>query len=165
MLGRTRKRLRSVCSFTAGFLRKYNRAAWLQDFSSIKDGVEQTVTRRFNKTSTQHFVWWIKSHYAFRHLRTFWFVHIYYPRLIIQANSFVDHVVSLASGHQRSERRGGVNTGYVEDRNKKITDQHEEHISEVRILDNVRVYINGYLSDTTDIEFKRIVCLAGGRVV
>lgn len=73
--------------------------------------------------------------------------------------------MSLASGHQRSERRGGVNTGYLEDRNKKIADQHEEPISEARLLDNVRVYINGYLSDTTDIEFKRIVCLAGGRIM
>jgi len=76
-----------------------------------------------------------------------------------------DHVVSLASGHQRSERRGGVNTGYLEDRNKKIADQHEMPVSEAKLLDNVRVYINGYLSDTTDIEFKRIVCLAGGRIM
>lgn len=76
----------------------------------------------------------------------------------------LDHVVSLASGHQRSERRGGA-TSYFEDRNKKVAAQHEEHVSESKILNNVRVYINGYLSDTTDIEFKRIVSLAGGRIM
>ncbi|KAA1466316.1 hypothetical protein DENSPDRAFT_768411, partial [Dentipellis sp. KUC8613] len=33
------------------------------------------------------------------------------------------------------------------------------------ILQNVRVYINGYLRDTTDIEMKRRVIEAGGRVM
>lgn len=76
-----------------------------------------------------------------------------------------DHVVSMASGHQRSERRGGVRTSYFQDRKKKIVEQNEEPVSKARLLDNVRVYINGYLSDTTDIEFKRIVCLAGGQIM
>ena len=71
----------------------------------------------------------------------------------------------MASGHQRSERRGGVRTSYFQDRKKKIVEQNEEPVSKARLLDNVRVYINGYLSDTTDIEFKRIVCLAGGQIM
>jgi len=33
------------------------------------------------------------------------------------------------------------------------------------VLDGVRVYINGYLSDTTDIEMKRIVTQAGGKIM
>ena len=33
------------------------------------------------------------------------------------------------------------------------------------VMQGVRVYINGYLSDTTDIEMKRTVALAGGQVL
>ena len=33
------------------------------------------------------------------------------------------------------------------------------------VMQGVRVYINGYLSDTTDIEMKRTVTLAGGQVL
>jgi len=76
-----------------------------------------------------------------------------------------DHVFSLASGHQRSERRSGVKTDYLEERTRKLTDQREELAPEAMVLDGVRVYINGYLSDTTDIEMKRIVTQAGGKIV
>jgi hypothetical protein len=76
-----------------------------------------------------------------------------------------DHVVSLASGHQRSERRSGVRTIYSEDRTRKLTEQQEELAPEATILNGVRVYINGYLSDTTDIEMKRIVTQAGGKIM
>lgn len=74
-------------------------------------------------------------------------------------------MVSIASGHQRSERRSGVRTDYIEDRKKKLKEQHDELPPDVSVLSNVRVYINGYLSDTTDIEMKRIVTQAGGQVV
>jgi hypothetical protein len=33
------------------------------------------------------------------------------------------------------------------------------------VLNNTRIYINGYLQDTTDIEMKRVIIEAGGRVV
>jgi len=33
------------------------------------------------------------------------------------------------------------------------------------VMEGVRVYINGYLCDTTDIEMKRTVTLAGGQVL
>lgn len=33
------------------------------------------------------------------------------------------------------------------------------------VMEGVRVYINGYLCDTTDIEMKRTVALAGGQVL
>jgi len=77
-----------------------------------------------------------------------------------------DHVVSLASGHQRSERRSGVRAhDYLQDRTSKLTEQREDRTPETMILCGVRVYINGYLSDTTDIEMKRIVTQAGGGTV
>ncbi|KIM90939.1 hypothetical protein PILCRDRAFT_811437 [Piloderma croceum F 1598] len=76
-----------------------------------------------------------------------------------------DHVVSLASGHQRSERRSGVRTGYLQDRTSKLTEQREDRTPEAMVLVGVRVYINGYLSDTTDIEMKRTVTQAGGEIV
>lgn len=37
--------------------------------------------------------------------------------------------------------------------------------SQKRVLENVRVYINGFLRDTTDIEMKRDVTLAGGVIL
>ena len=77
----------------------------------------------------------------------------------------VEHIVSLATGHQRSERRSGVRTDYIQDRSKKLKEQRDELLPEASVLNNVRVYINGYLSDTTDIEMKRIVTQAGGQVV
>jgi hypothetical protein len=76
-----------------------------------------------------------------------------------------DHIVSLASGHQRSERRSGVRPGYFEDRTRKLTEQREESTQEATVLNGIRVYINGYLNDTTDIEMKRIVTHAGGKIV
>lgn len=75
------------------------------------------------------------------------------------------HVVSLASGHQRSERRSAAKTEYVEDRAKKIVEQRAATSPSARILNNVRVYINGYLKDTTDIEMKRVVHDAGGQIL
>lgn len=76
-----------------------------------------------------------------------------------------DHISSAATGHQRSERR--VNQkNYWESRNEKLAQQRPEKPSgsEANVLRNVRVYINGYLDGTTDIEMKRIVTLAGGQI-
>lgn len=49
-------------------------------------------------------------------------------------------------------------------RHRKLADQLPE-TSDTHVLRNVRVYINGYLDNTTDIEMKRIVTLAGGQVM
>ncbi|KAI9466908.1 hypothetical protein BJY52DRAFT_1235166 [Lactarius psammicola] len=73
-----------------------------------------------------------------------------------------DHVVSLATGHQKpdgpSHRRA-----HVKERNAKLMDQREEAMSSV--LSNTSVYINGYLLGTTDIEMKRVITEAGGQVL
>lgn len=72
---------------------------------------------------------------------------------------------STVTGHQRSEGRGNRKQ-YLDDRNKKIKQQREEKkVASPGPLANVRLYINGYLSDTTDIEMKRIVILAGGEIM
>lgn len=78
-----------------------------------------------------------------------------------------DHVVSCTTGHQVADGRGRRRE-YFEDRKEKLVQQKEEMQcaeSEVKLLNEVRVYINGFLSDTTDIEMKRIVTLAGGRIM
>ncbi|KAH9951691.1 hypothetical protein B0H21DRAFT_874324 [Amylocystis lapponica] len=78
-----------------------------------------------------------------------------------------DHVTSAATGHQRSDGRGAHQKSYMESRSKKLKNQLPDKPSgpDARVLRNVRVYINGYLEDTTDIEMKRIVTLAGGQVM
>jgi len=48
-------------------------------------------------------------------------------------------------------------------RNQKLKAQREEAV--LGALNNTRVYINGYLRDTTDIEMKRIITEAGGQPV
>ncbi|KAH7931247.1 hypothetical protein BV22DRAFT_1027479 [Leucogyrophana mollusca] len=74
-----------------------------------------------------------------------------------------DHIISAATGHQRSEARGngGGVRAYLDSRNARIIEQRREKC-ESNVLAGVRIYINGYLAGTTDIEMKRIVMLAGG---
>ncbi len=78
------------------------------------------------------------------------------------AHCRVDFVCSAATGHQRSDGRG-PRKSYLEVRRDKLSKQLPETSTEV--LRNVRIYINGYLEDTTDIEMKRIVTIAGGQVM
>ncbi|GLB33950.1 putative BRCT domain, a BRCA1 C-terminus domain contaning protein [Lyophyllum shimeji] len=77
-----------------------------------------------------------------------------------------DHVVSLSTGHQVNE---GVRDrrSYLEDRARKLVVQREMKASSgaSQVLSNVRVWIDGYLENTTDIEIKRIVIRAGGQVL
>ena len=57
---------------------------------------------------------------------------------------------------------------YLESRSRKLQDQlPKRDMSEPKrkILNGVRAYIDGYLEDTTDIEMKRIVTLAGGKIL
>ncbi|KDQ64641.1 hypothetical protein JAAARDRAFT_201949 [Jaapia argillacea MUCL 33604] len=75
-----------------------------------------------------------------------------------------EHICSAATGHQRGEGRID-RKAYLDDRTKKLATQSTAVPSASTPLVNVRVYINGYLSNTTDIELKRVVALAGGRVL
>lgn len=81
-----------------------------------------------------------------------------------------EHIVSAATGHQRGDgRANGPQKTYFEHRRKKLSEQKVAAAgnasSEPQVMRNVRVYINGYLSNTTDIEMKRIVVRAGGDVL
>lgn len=71
----------------------------------------------------------------------------------------------MATGHQRSD--GRVNqTAYLQSRAKKLEEQLPQRASNTAgVLHGVRVYIDGYISNTTDIEMKRIVTLAGGEML
>ncbi|KAJ8086798.1 hypothetical protein PM082_005623 [Marasmius tenuissimus] len=77
-----------------------------------------------------------------------------------------DHVVSMAGGHQHSE---GRHRTYNEERTRKLAEQAEVAKSTSgsgsQVLRGVKVYINGFLAGTTDIEMKRIVLEAGGVVL
>ncbi|PCH41156.1 hypothetical protein WOLCODRAFT_99947 [Wolfiporia cocos MD-104 SS10] len=77
-----------------------------------------------------------------------------------------DHISTAATGHQRSECRVNIKS-YWEVRTEKLVRQRPEKSSgsDGNILRNVRVYIDGYLANTTDIEMKRTVTLAGGQVM
>ncbi|KIP07044.1 hypothetical protein PHLGIDRAFT_71762, partial [Phlebiopsis gigantea 11061_1 CR5-6] len=77
-----------------------------------------------------------------------------------------DFVNSMATGHQRSDGRGN-HKPYLASRSKKLAEQLPEQDSnhEAGVLRGVRVYIDGYLANSTDIEMKRIVKLAGGEVL
>jgi len=72
--------------------------------------------------------------------------------------------VSTATGHQvgDSKRQQGL---YIEDRKRKLAAQEAEDQPQTGVLSNVRIYINGYLENITDIEMKRIIARAGGQVV
>ena len=80
----------------------------------------------------------------------------------LMIETITDHICSAATGHQRSDGHG-PRTPYVKARIRKLANQLPESSSHV--LHNVRIYINGYLDNTTDIEMKRIVTLAGGQVL
>jgi len=77
-----------------------------------------------------------------------------------------DHVFSTSTGHQVSDRRR-VQQPYLGDREHKLACQREADPSTTnvpKIFRNVRVYINGFLENTTDIEMKRIIIQHGGQV-
>ncbi|KAK7695973.1 hypothetical protein QCA50_000613 [Cerrena zonata] len=79
----------------------------------------------------------------------------------------VDYVTSAATGHQRGDGRGTAQKAYHQSRGKKLAEQLPEKPTnrEANVLWNTRIYINGYLANTTDIEMKRIITLAGGQVL
>ena len=70
----------------------------------------------------------------------------------------------MATGHQRSDGRANQSQ-YLKSRVKKLEDQLPEQVPDSSgVLSGVHVYIDGYLDGTTDIEMKRIVALAGGKI-
>jgi len=71
--------------------------------------------------------------------------------------------VSCFTGHQVADDGGRGRRQYLEFRNKKLQDQMQD--SSTGVLKNTRIYIGGYLDNTTDIEMKRMITSAGGRVM
>jgi len=51
------------------------------------------------------------------------------------------------------------------DRTEKLSAQRETTDRDAGILKDIKIYINGYLESTTDIEMKRIITQAGGQIV
>ncbi|KAG6903494.1 hypothetical protein C0995_005517 [Termitomyces sp. Mi166 len=77
-----------------------------------------------------------------------------------------DHVVSISTGHQVADKP--LDRGlYMKDRERKLAAQREVKFksSEGQVLSNVRVYINGFLENTTDLEMKRVIARAGGVIL
>ncbi|KAF8974451.1 hypothetical protein BDZ97DRAFT_24667 [Flammula alnicola] len=77
-----------------------------------------------------------------------------------------DHVTSFATGHQVSDSR--VNqASYMATREVKLRAQqvNAKSTSDGGILKETRIYIDGYLESTTDLEMKRLVVEAGGQIV
>lgn len=74
-----------------------------------------------------------------------------------------EHIVSFATGHQVSEGRKHQGREYAEQRKEKLKGQQNSAPSGV--LGGTRIYIDGYLEGTTDIEMKRIIAEAGGQVM
>ena len=74
----------------------------------------------------------------------------------------------MTTGHQRNDGPSRRSTEYFDHRNKKIKDQAKEQAGREKtssILKGTSVYIDGYLANTTDIEMKRTLNLAGARVL
>jgi len=75
-----------------------------------------------------------------------------------------DHVVAFATGHQVAEG-GRKQRPYMLYRTEKLSAQRETTNRDAGILKDIKIYINGYLEFTTDIEMKRIIAQAGGQIV
>lgn len=90
-------------------------------------------------------------------------------RTLIADIAFIDYISSTSTGHEVSDgHRTQDRREYLKERAVKLADQldkPEATSSESKVLRNTRIHINGFLDDTTDIEMKRIVTLAGGEIV
>lgn len=78
----------------------------------------------------------------------------------------LDRIISSSTGHQVADYPRD-RQHYMEDRGRKLDVQRAAapESSNRQVLSNVRVYINGFLNNTTDIEMKKIVIRAGGQIV
>ncbi|KAJ6486380.1 hypothetical protein C8R47DRAFT_1016023 [Mycena vitilis] len=78
------------------------------------------------------------------------------------------YVFSTSTGHQVSEGQGNRRL-YLEHRAKKISVQTAAEAGtepeQPQVLRNVKCYINGFLDKTTDLEMKRMIVAAGGKVL
>ena len=78
-----------------------------------------------------------------------------------------DHYVTFASGHQVAQERIHQ-AAYITYREDKLQIQHEANNSigdnNNALFKGVKVYINGYLEGTTDIEVKKVVVQCGGQI-
>ena len=72
--------------------------------------------------------------------------------------------MSLATGHQVGDYPRDTRK-YLEVRREKLQDQARAAPKQNSVLSGTRIYINGYLRGTTDIEMKRIVTGAGGQML
>lgn len=79
-----------------------------------------------------------------------------------------DTAVSISTGHQIADG-GAASTrpGYLEARNRKLVHQQQatSNTDIHQVLCSTRIYINGFLAGTTDIEMKRLITLSGGQVL
>ncbi|KAG5648931.1 hypothetical protein DXG03_000280 [Asterophora parasitica] len=78
-----------------------------------------------------------------------------------------DCVISTSTGHQVAEAQVDRRL-YMQEKERKLVIQRDlkpKRDAPPQVLSNVRVYINGFLENTTDIEMKRIVIEAGGQVL
>ncbi|KIJ56717.1 hypothetical protein M422DRAFT_197835 [Sphaerobolus stellatus SS14] len=81
------------------------------------------------------------------------------------AYSRAGHVDSCVTGHQRSDG-GRPPAPVMKSRVKKLEEQRKEKGCDPNgVLAGVKIYVGGYLAGTTDIEIKRIVTLAGGKIM
>lgn len=85
-------------------------------------------------------------------------------RLCDRYGQSIDYVFSTSTGHEISEGRKDRKL-YSEDRKRKLGIQQTDTNSNIQVLKNVRIYINGFLEDTTDIEMKKVVIGAGGQIL
>jgi len=77
-----------------------------------------------------------------------------------------DRVFSTSTGHQVSDGRRGQRICFEDRKKLKHAYQGEDSFNDApKIFRNVRVYINGFLDNTTDIEMKRIITQYGGQTV
>ncbi|KAF4573143.1 hypothetical protein EYR36_007653 [Pleurotus pulmonarius] len=90
-------------------------------------------------------------------------------KLVLSTLSDKSNPVTHSDIYERTGKPLSPLKTYFEHRTKKLSEQKVAAAgnasSEPQVMRNVRVYINGYLSDTTDIEMKRIVVRAGGDVL
>jgi len=71
--------------------------------------------------------------------------------------------VAFATGHQVVDER--VNQRLYHTHHEEKLRKQREISGDNNLLRDVRVYIDGYLESTTDIEMKRLVVEAGGQIV
>jgi hypothetical protein len=79
-------------------------------------------------------------------------------------NFRADYVSTCTTGHQIAEERTSQRI-YHELRNQKLKDQIEKDDTGEKPLKNTYIYLDGYLENTTDIELKRLISLAGGNIM